>query len=114
MKTEAVADNMPIVSKKDRHNRGNVANRALKPVHAHNWKLFHNGKDIWPRCEVTSRKDRYRRGNVANQPINPVHAHRWKVILSECYSTMEKTFGRDVKSPQGKTDTVEAMWLTSQ
>ncbi|KRY04932.1 hypothetical protein T03_13123 [Trichinella britovi] len=23
---------------------------------------------------------------------------------------MEKTFGRDVKSRQGKTDTVEAMW----
>ncbi|KRZ57034.1 hypothetical protein T02_613 [Trichinella nativa] len=63
---------------------------------------------------LTSRKDRYRRGNVANHAINPVHEHRWKVILSECYSTMEKTFGRDVKSPQGKTDTVEAMWLTTQ
>ncbi|KRX19896.1 hypothetical protein T07_11891 [Trichinella nelsoni] len=64
--------------------------------------LFHNGKDIWLRCEVTSRKDRYRRGNVANQPINPVHA--------QCDSTMEKTFGCYVKSPQGKTDTVQAMW----
>ncbi|KRY52630.1 hypothetical protein T03_17516 [Trichinella britovi] len=63
---------------------------------------------------VVSKKDRHNRGNVANQPINPVHAHRWKVILSECYSIMEKTFGRDVKSRQGKTDTVEAMWLTSQ
>ncbi|KRY36929.1 hypothetical protein T01_13878 [Trichinella spiralis] len=84
MKTEAVADTMPsleciylsstVVSKKDRDNRGNVANRALKPV----------------------------------------HAHRWKVILSECYSTMEKTSGCDVTSRQGKTDTVEAMWQTTQ
>ncbi|KRZ91828.1 hypothetical protein T08_13965 [Trichinella sp. T8] len=63
---------------------------------------------------VVSKKDRHNRGNVANRALKPVHAHNWKVILSECYSTMEKTFGRDVKSPQGKTDTVEAMWLTSQ
>ncbi|KRY36927.1 hypothetical protein T01_13878 [Trichinella spiralis] len=70
--------------------------------------------DIRLRCDVTSRKDRYRRGSVANHAISPVHVHRWKVILSECYSTMEKTFGRDVKSPQGTADTVEAVWLTSQ
>ncbi|KRX19897.1 hypothetical protein T07_11891 [Trichinella nelsoni] len=43
------------------------------------------------------------RGNVANRALKPVHAHNWKVILSDSYSTMEKTFGCDVTSRRGNS-----------